>query len=102
MSNEITRGTTPGNTFMVPIDLTTCDVIYITYSQYGATVFEIEKDDIEVSADKLVVSLTQEQTLALKKGAVSIQIRARYPDGTAVASDIINTTTEEILKDGVI
>lgn len=102
MGRNFTRGTTPQNTFEVPIDLTTCDVIYITYSQYGATVFEIEKDDIEVSADKLVVSLTQEQTLALKKGAVSIQIRARYPDGTAVASDIINTTTEEILKDGVI
>lgn len=102
MGNNFTRGTTPQNTFAVPLDLTTCNVIYITYSQYGATVFEIELPDIDVAADSLVVTLTQEQTLALKKGPVSIQIRARYPNGTAVASDIINTTAEEILKDGVI
>ena len=102
MSTEITRGTTPGNTFEVPIDLTTAEVLYITYSQYGNVVFEIELPDITVSATKLIVKLTQEQTLALQKGQVSIQIRGRYPNGTAVASDIINTTTEEILKDGVI
>ena len=102
MSNEITRGTTPGNTFMVPIDLTTCEVLYITYSQVGNVVFEIDLEDITVQSDRLIVKLTQEQTLLLKKGKVLIQIRGRYPDGTAVASDMIETTTEEILKDGVI
>lgn len=94
--------------------------------------FEKSIHDIEVSPTSLSVKLTQEDTLKLKinkqpfptvktvtytsvngngevtpimeddSNVVEIQIRAKFADGTAVASEIIKTTVEEILKEGVI
>lgn len=96
------RGTTPLNIFTVDADLTTAEVIYITYKQGCQVVIEKDIDEIEVTADKLTVRLSQEDTLKFDYREVEIQIRARYPDETAIASNIIKTTVEHILKDGVI
>ena len=96
------RGTTPLNIFTVDADLTTAEVIYITYKQGCKVVIEKDIDEIEVVADKLTVRLSQEDTLKFDYREVEIQIRARYPDKTAIASNIIKTTVEHILKDGVI
>lgn len=96
------RGTTPINIFTVDADLTTAEVIYITYKQGCQVVIEKDIDEIEVAADKLTVRLSQEDTLKFDYREVEIQIRARYSDGTAIASNIIKTTIEHILKDGVI
>lgn len=96
------RGTTPLNIFTVDADLTTAEVIYITYKQGCQVVIEKDIDEIEVAADKLTVRLSQEDTLKFDYREVEIQIRARYSDGTAIASNIIKTTVEHILKDGVI
>lgn len=125
------RGTTPTNVFNVDIDLTNAIAIYITYRQPRKLVaFEKSIHDIEVSPTSLSVKLTQEDTLKLKinklpfpitktvsytnangnteslmeddSDVVEIQIRAKFADGTAVASEIIKTTVEEILKEGVI
>lgn len=96
------RGTTPTHTFLVDLDLTAAQVIYITYSQQNTPVLSKEIGDITVSADSLVTRLTQAETLQFKEREVEIQIRARFSDGTAVASNIIKTTAERILKDGVI
>ena len=60
-------------------------------------------DDITVTADEITTDLTQQDTLAMSPvGKVSIQIRARFPDGTAVASNIMERPAKEILKNGVI
>lgn len=96
------RGTTPLNIFTVDADLTNAEVIYITYKQGCKVVIEKDIDEIEVAADKLTVRLSQEDTLKFDYREVEIQIRARYPDETAIASNIIKTTVEHILKDGVI
>lgn len=96
------RGTTPTNMFTVDIDLTTATKIYITYKQQDRVAIEKSLPDIEVASDKLTVILTQEDTLKLAPGKVDMQIRALFPDHTAVASDIIETTAERILKDGKI
>ena len=96
------RGTTPLNIFTVDADLTTAEVIYITYKQGCQVVIEKDKDEIEVTANKLTVRLSQEDTLKFDYREVEIQIRARYSNGTAIASNIIKTTVEHILKDGVI
>lgn len=98
----MTRGTTPTNTFAVDVDLREASVIYITYSQWGKTVIEKTISDITVEEKTLEVELTQEETLALKGGNVEIQIRARFPEGLALASQIIHTTAASILKEGVI
>lgn len=96
------RGTTPINTFDVDIDFRQASAIYITYAQGGRTVIEKEISDITVEENTLSVQLTQQETLALGKGEVEIQIRAKFPEGLAVASNIIKATASRILKEGVI
>lgn len=96
------RGTTPTNTFSVNVDLTSATAIYVTYEQNGVTVLEKTGADLEVTEDKIVVRLTQAETLSFAPGLVFIQIRYVMPDGTADASDLIITSIDRILKDGVI
>lgn len=98
------RGTTPTHIFTFPagVDPAGFDEIYITYEQDGSIVCEKSINDMEMTADGVVVTFTQAETLRFSPGAVRIQIRAHTADGTAVASNIISTTAREILKDGVI
>lgn len=101
------RGTTPTNTFSVDIDLTQAEVIYITYKQGPRTVIEKTKQDLTITPKELSVRLTQRDTLQLKQAAVNnasvdIQIRVRFPDGDALASNIMHAPVEAILKDGEI
>lgn len=97
------RGTTPTHTFTTDIDLTDAEVIFITYEQDGAPVMEKTKEDLAITAESLTVKLTQEETLAFELGKpVEMQIRARFADGTAVASQVMRTNADVILKEGVI
>ena len=97
------RGTTPTHTFETDIDLSAAEVMYITYKQGDTVIMEKSIEDINVSPDKVEIYLTQEDTLAFAEySKVSIQIRVRFPDGMAIASNIIDTTAERILKEGVI
>lgn len=102
------RGTTPTNTFTVDLDLTQAQVLYITYEQGGRTVIEKTLEDVTITPgsgknpETLSVSLSQTDTLRLKNGAVDIQIRARFPNGEAIASDVMTVPVDVILKEGVI
>ena len=97
------RGTTPTHEFTTDIDLSTADKIYITYKQGGVVKLEKALPDITVTPTKLIVTLTQEETLSfsINKG-VEIQIRALLIGGEAIASNVITTTAQKILKEGVI
>lgn len=97
------RGTTPTHVFKTDIDLTTVEALFITYKQGSKTVLEKTIDDVTIETDKVTTELTQQDTLAMSSiGEVSIQIRAKFPDGTAVASQIMKRPAKEILKNGVI
>lgn len=97
------RGTTPTHIFETDTDLTAAEVIYLTYRQDNENLLELTGDRIDVYADRIEVTLTQEETLAFKPNkTVYIQIRARYADDSAIASNIIETTSQVILKDEVI
>lgn len=95
------RGSTPTNTFEVDIDLTGATV-FVSYEQQGKTVIEKTGNALNISPDKIVLQLSQEETLSLKPGDVLIQLRYVFPNGAADASNIIRTTAERIIKDGVI
>lgn len=98
----ITRGTTPTNTFKTSVSLVGAR-IYVTYTQAGETVFEKTNEDMQVTDDAVIVTLSQEDTLALDATKmVEIQIRYINSDGVADASNIITTSTKRILKDGEI
>lgn len=97
------RGTTPTHIFSTDLDLTAAEVIYITYQQECQNLLELTDDRITRDIDKVTVTLTQAETLAFAEDQpVYIQIRARFGDGEAVASNLIKTDAREILKDGVI
>jgi hypothetical protein len=99
----IRKGTTPTQQFNTSIDLSGASVLYITYKQYGKIVIEKTIEDCDITASYVATELSQEETLlfdATRK--VEIQIRAKFPDGTAVASNIMETDAGAILKGGII
>lgn len=97
------RGTTPTHVFKTSVDLSDAEVIYVTYRQGKKTIVDRTKEDLLVTDTELRLTLTQAETLAFSvSGQVEIQIRARFPDGSAIASQVIRTAANVILKEGVI
>lgn len=97
------RGTTPTNTITVDLDLRGMTV-YVTYTQGREVLFEKTNADITINETALIVPLTQADTLRLSSRAkvVYVQVRAIDSEGNAVASNVMTTTAEAILKDGEI
>ena len=103
----IPKGCTATNTFTVPFSADEVDVLFITYQQNNKTVIEKTIDNVTFSTEDeqniLSVFLSQEDTINLQSNArIKIQIRARLKNSSVVKSNIIYTTTDEILKKGVI
>ena len=79
------------------------EVLFITYAQDGKTILEKTIADVTYDGEKITVPFTQDDTLAFQTAKhVEIQIRARFPDGSAVASNILKVPVERILKEGEI
>lgn len=101
------RGSTPTNVFTLPMDLSQATV-YISYEQGNRIVIEKTNADLTFAEDQqthtftITLTLTQEDTLKFTPGNVNIQIRYVFANGDADASNIIKTTAERIIKDGVI
>lgn len=93
------RGTTPTNVFRTDVDLENASVLFVSYKQNGKVVLEKSLEDVSVKKTLVTVNLTQKETLLFQDGIVTIQIRAKFPDNTAIASNLIRTTAEEIVKD---
>lgn len=97
------RGTTPTHIFKTSIDLTEAEVIFITYRQGNENVLEKTREDLIVTEEQISTKLTQEETLLFSvSDAVKIQIRAKFADQSAIASNVITTKADVILKEGVI
>jgi hypothetical protein len=97
------RGTTPTLSFKLPFEISLLEVLYISMSQNGNVVIEKEISDCSIDGNTLAIKLTQEDTLKFLYGSnVKIQIRAKTKEGEAIASNIITTSVENILKNGVI
>ena len=96
------RGTTCRHTFRTNVDLTNA-TIYVSYTQSKSIVIEKTNSDIIIQQRKVLVELSQEDTLCFKAGqTVSCQIRYVLEDGTADASNIITISVQDVLKDGEI
>lgn len=105
----IHRGTTPIHKFVGPTDLSDASRMFISYAQNGKIILEKTLDDVTITKDPetdfcvVSVRLTQEETLIFDEHVqTSIQIRVAFPNETALASNIIVTSTARILKEGVI
>lgn len=95
------RGTTPTITITTDVDLTTYDTVILTIRDKNHTQIDIAKDKMTITDTSVCVTLSQEQTLALKEGSIEMQIRAAI-SGKAIASNIMNGEMNKILRDGVI
>lgn len=97
------RGTTPKLEFTIPFDTDQLAEAYITISQKGGVVIDKPLSEIICDGNVMSLHLTQEETLKLKADSIAeIQIRVRTNSGEALASNIIQVSTERILKDGEI
>lgn len=96
------RGTTPINIFRTDVDLTDASVLFITYVQNCKVILEKELSDVKIQKETITVFLSQKETLLFTEGIITIQIRAKFPDGSSIASSLIRTSAKEILKDGEI
>lgn len=100
---SIIRGTTPKLEFTLPFPAEELVEAYVTICQRGTVMIDKPLTDCQCEERKLVVTLTQEETLKLDCDCLSeIQIRAKTVGGEAIASNIIETSTGRILKDGII
>ncbi|PRT78188.1 hypothetical protein C6A25_00820 [Streptococcus anginosus] len=96
------RGTTPINIFRTDVDLTNASVLFITYKQNGKVILEKELSDVKIQKEVVTVYLSQKETLLFTEGIITIQIRAKFSDGSSIASSLIRTSAKGILKDGEI
>lgn len=96
------RGTTQELTFTLPEEIS-IDALYITFRQDNRNVLEKTLEDVTVNGRVITLPLEQADTLRFcAPKAVYIQLRIRDKLGNAIASEIIRTDAETILKEGVI
>lgn len=98
------RGTTPTLRIKVKgIAVEELDSIFLTLKQ-GNKELTKENDDVQIDEDenRLLVTLTQEETLNFNDGACQIQLRATTTKGAVVASSIVVKQWEHILMEGAI
>lgn len=96
------RGTTPTITITTDVDLTPYETVILTIRDSGGRQIDIAREDMQITQTEVKTVLTQQQTLGMSPGGVQLQIRAANADGVAIASNIMNTLAEAILKDGEI
>lgn len=81
------RGTTPQHTFTLPLDPDLISEIRIIYAQGGVKMFVKELADGVIDGQKLVMRLTQQETLSLDHSMpVEVQMRILTVGNDALAS----------------
>ena len=95
------RGTTPVLTFTADMDCAQIDKLDVSFAQRDEVVLSKGLADCAVNGNEITVRLTEEETLLFdsRKNPVRIQLRAGIGD-IRIASNIVHTTAEAILKDG--
>ena len=103
---ELTRGTTPTITINVKseVDLSQVVAIWVYISQNNKVKVDKVLSDVSfnVQARQIQLTLSQEDTLALKAGEALFQIRLLLSNQTALATIATKIKINEVYKGGVI
>lgn len=104
---EIIRGTTPTIIITVTseLDFTTIQQVWVYISQQNKVKIDKLISDVSFNPEekKILVTLSQDDTLALKTGSETFfQIRLLLNNGTALATVASKVEVLEIYKGGVI
>ncbi|MBR2706429.1 MAG: hypothetical protein IKE74_04225 [Mogibacterium sp.] len=96
------RGTTPTITFRLPFQtdqISNCEI----YFAQKTLLFQKNYDDCSFEENKLMVRLSQEETLMLDEGlTLRLQIRFVFANGSVGGTRIVNTSVVGLLKEGEI
>ena len=100
---SITRGTTPQIVFTCNVPPQDFKICHIAFSQSNKLLFIKTLKDCSISENDLILTLSELDTLKfVSTRDVEIQLRVEYSDGSKDASNIIKTTVEKILEDGIL
>lgn len=80
----IGQGTTPTLRLRYPFSEEQTDALLITVRQNGKNILSKEKPDVSWSEGRLIMTLSQIETLQLTPGAFFVQMRARLQNGVTV------------------
>lgn len=93
----ITRGTTPTISLTVTdFELQNTDKIHLYFSQGGKLRLEKVTPDVTVYNDKVMTTLTQEETFQLKVGEVKMQFRLKTKDGLVLPSGVAYDEVQDV------
>ena len=99
----IGKGCTCQNSFTIPFKEKNIKAIRITYCQDDKVLFEKQLEDCTFSDGKVIVNLSQEDTLKFDSfRIIEIQLKIKLNDDSVVKSNIIKTVTDEVLSCEVI
>ena len=109
MAIVIRRGATPRITTHIPDDIDMSEItnvwIYISQSEGCQNVVKVDKGitDVQIDPDEKTISvkLTQEDTIALKVGTGTIQIRLLLSNGDCLPSSEGTVRVLSLYKEGV-
>lgn len=103
---SIIRGTTPTIVANIKNDIDLNDMVQVWFYLSQSNKVKVDKDIddciIDATNKKIIIKLTQEDTLNLKTGDAIIQLRILLNDGTALANEGSEEDILEIYKGGVI
>lgn len=97
------RATTPTHIFTLPFDTSTCSEILVSYRQKK---IKLDKhyqdgtlpDGMSLDEDKVIISLTQDETKQFERGEVQAQLRVMV-NGDVMASQVFNLKVREVLNE---
>ena len=75
--------------------------LYLTIKQFD-NVIEKTLPDMQIDGNVIQTTLTQQETLSLGTGNISMQIRILSKSKTAYATKVLSMPVNDILKDGEI
>lgn len=100
------RSTTPTiilNVKNEDFDMSLIDVCHVGIKSESGTVKQIyENPIIDVENKRIVITLSQEDTLRFYVGKVKIQVKAKLKNGSVISSKILKIDIKEILEEEVL
>ena len=105
----IRRGSTPNIICHIPDEIDMSEItnvwLYLTQEEHGKNKVIIDKifPDMDLNLDEQTISvkLSQEETLALRLGVATIQIRLLMEDGDCLPSSEESVRVLNVYKEGV-
>lgn len=97
------RGTTPTLVFTFPFETSVIKKLWLTFYQHGNEILTLNESHCKFDDGTVKVTLSQNDTLRLAQNTtVDFQFRVLTQNDLALASNVMTTAVQRILKDGEI